>query len=63
MRVLILAALMLLGVMLVARADTAPSSEPLPPNIEALLSLLADPGVQKWLETHKAASATTEVPR
>ncbi|NEJ91406.1 mechanosensitive ion channel [Rhizobium leguminosarum] len=62
MRVLILAALMLLGVMLVARADTAPSSEPLPPNIEALLSLLADPGVQKWLETHKAASATTQVP-
>ncbi|MGO7422440.1 mechanosensitive ion channel family protein, partial [Rhizobium ruizarguesonis] len=62
MRVLILAALMLLGVMLVARADTAPSSEQLPPNVEALLSLLADPGVQKWLETHKAASATTEVP-
>lgn len=61
MRVLILAALMLLGVMLVARADTAPPNEQLPPNIEALLSLLADPGVQKWLETHKAASATTPV--
>jgi small-conductance mechanosensitive channel len=61
MRVLILAALMLLGIMPVARADTAPPNEQLPPNIEALLSLLADPGVQKWLETHKAASATMPV--
>ena len=62
MRVLILAALILLGVMLPARADTAPSKEQLPPNIDALLSLLADPGVQQWLEAHRATPATTQVP-
>ena len=62
MRVLILAALILLGVMLPGRADTAPSNEKLPPNIDALLSLLADPGVQNWLEAHRAAPGTTQVP-
>jgi small-conductance mechanosensitive channel len=60
-RVLILAALMLLGLMLPARADTAPSKEQLPPNIDALLTLLADPGVQDWLKAHGAAPGTTQV--
>ena len=63
MRVLILAALMLVGVMLPARADTAPSNEQLPPNIDALLTLLADPGVQHWLEAHRAAPGTTQASR
>ena len=62
MRALFLAVFMLLGVMLPARADTAPSKEQLPPNIDALLSLLADPGVQQWLEAHRATPATTQVP-
>ena len=61
MRALMFAALVLLGVMLPARADNAPSNEQLPPNIDALLTLLADPGVQQWLEAHRAAPGTTPV--
>ena len=61
MRVLILAVLFLVAVMLPAQAENAQTTEKLPPNVDALLSLLADPGVQKWLEAHKSAPVNAEV--
>ena len=60
MRVFILTALLLYALIVPAHADNAPANEKLPPNVDALLSLLADPGVQKWLEAHKDAPVKSE---
>ncbi|MGE3872451.1 MAG: mechanosensitive ion channel family protein [Parvibaculaceae bacterium] len=37
-----------------ARAQNPAAPEKLPPNVETLLSMLADPGVQAWLHDHQS---------
>jgi moderate conductance mechanosensitive channel len=44
-----------------ARAQDPGKSET-PPNVAAFLQLLADPGVQKWLEAHKSGQQTAPTP-
>ncbi|MDW6026292.1 mechanosensitive ion channel family protein [Mesorhizobium sp. BAC0120] len=61
MRAAVFATLMLLGGALPCQAEPAPVSEQLPPHVDQFLSLLANPDVQKWLETHRAPAGSVPV--
>ncbi len=54
MRVLVLAGLALFAALIAGSSVPANAQEKTPPNVEALINLLADPGVQKWLNEHKS---------
>lgn len=61
MRASVFAIFMLLGFAFPCEAEPVPVGEQLPPHVDEFLSLLADPGVQKWLEAHKAPAGTVPV--